>query len=48
VAAQDLGLITEAGHELVDQARLADPGRAQHAHQVRAALGDRPLEQVKQ
>ena len=46
VAAQDAGLVAEAGHELVDQARLPDPGRAEHADQVAAPLGGRPLVQV--
>ena len=34
VPAQDLGLVAEAADELVDQARLADPGRAEDADQV--------------
>ena len=48
VAAQDGGLVPEAGHELVDQPGLADPGRAEHAHQVAGPLGRRPLEQPQQ
>ena len=46
VAAQDAGLVAEAGHELVDQPGLPDPGRAEHADQVAGALGGRPLEQL--
>jgi hypothetical protein len=46
VAAQDAGLVAEAGHELVDQPGLPHPGRAEHADQVAGALGGRPLEQL--
>ena len=45
---EDLGLVAEAADELVDQARLADPGRAEHADQVAGPLGGRPLEQPPQ
>jgi hypothetical protein len=48
VAAQDGGLVAEAAHELVDQARLAHPGRAEDADQVAGPLGGGPLEQPLQ
>jgi hypothetical protein len=45
MAAQHRGLVAEAAHELVDQARLADAGRAEDADQVAGPLGGGPLEQ---
>jgi hypothetical protein len=47
-AAQDVGLVAEAADELVDQARLPDPGRAEDADQVAGPLGGRPFEQLPQ
>ena len=48
MTAQDGRLVAKAANELVDQARLPDPGRAEDADQVAAALGGRPFEQPQQ